>query len=265
MDRKPLQLRYYGDPTLRRKADAVETVDPETRRIIEAMFDCMYRERGIGLAAPQVGIARRIFVVDVEGEGGERTKLALVNPEIKEKRGSVTGEEGCLSIPGIHEDVKRHAEVVFEGLNERGERVLVPAQGLLARALQHELDHLDGIACGIDLFDCVLPTRNARNGMAFTSEGPVNIRNAEHARSDRPLDPSCGCEACATFTRAYLRHLHLAQEILAHRMLTLHNVTFYQTLMAAARRAIERGDLPGYAREFSERYLKRGGTSPAPA
>jgi len=127
------------------------------------------------------------------------------------------------------------------------------------------LDLLDGIACGIDLFDCVLPTRNARNGMAFTSEGPVNIRNAEHARSDRPLDPSCGCEACATFTRAYLRHLHLAQEILAHRMLTLHNVTFYQTLMAAARRAIERGDLPGYAREFSERYLKRGGTSPAPA
>src|SRR5207247_7851584 len=145
VERTQLQLRYSGDPTLGRKADAVETVDPETRRIIEAMFDCMYRERGIGLAAPQVGIARRIFVVDVEGEGGERTKLALVNPEIKEKRGSVTGEEGCLSIPGIHEDVKRHAEVVFEGLNERGERVLVPAQGLLARALQHELDHLDGI------------------------------------------------------------------------------------------------------------------------
>ena len=126
------------------------------------------------------------------------------------------------------------------------------------------LDLLDGIACGIDLFDCVLPTRNARNGMAFTSEGPVNIRNAEHARSDRPLDPSCGCEACATFTRAYLRHLHLAQEILAHRMLTLHNVTFYQTLMAAARRAIERGDLSAYAREFSARYRERGGDPPAP-
>jgi len=101
--------------------------------------------------------------------------------------------------------------------------------------------------------------------MAFTSEGPINIRNAEHARSERPLDPSCECEACATFTRAYLRHLHLAQEILAHRMLTLHNVTFYQTLMAAARRAIQRGDLHAYAREFSERYRERGGTSPAPA
>ncbi len=127
------------------------------------------------------------------------------------------------------------------------------------------LDLLEGIACGIDLFDCVLPTRNARNGMAFTSEGPLNIRNAEHARSDRPLDPACTCEACAIFTRAYLRHLHLAHEILAHRMLTLHNVTFYQTLMAAARRAIERGLLDSYAREFSERYNERGGDPKTPA
>jgi queuine tRNA-ribosyltransferase len=126
-------------------------------------------------------------------------------------------------------------------------------------------DLLDGIECGIDLFDCVLPTRNARNGMAFTSEGPVNIRNAEHARSDRPLDPSCACEACTLLTRAYLRHLHLSGEILAHRMLTLHNVTFYQTLMAAARRAIERGLLHQYAREFSERYRERGENPSAPA
>ncbi len=124
------------------------------------------------------------------------------------------------------------------------------------------LDLLDGIACGIDLFDCVLPTRNARNGMAFTSEGPVNIRNAEHTRSDRPLDPDCGCEACALFARAYLRHLHLAGEILAHRMLTLHNLTFYQTLMESARRAIDRGDLRAYAREFSARYRERGGDPP---
>jgi len=101
--------------------------------------------------------------------------------------------------------------------------------------------------------------------MAFTSEGPLNIRNAAHARDPRPLDPECTCEACLQFSRAYLRHLHQAGEILAHRMLTLHNVTFYQTLMAAARRAIERGDLHAYAREFSERYRERGGTSPAPA
>jgi len=127
------------------------------------------------------------------------------------------------------------------------------------------LDLLEGIACGVDLFDCVLPTRNARNGMAFTAAGPLNIRNAEHAGSERPLDAGCACEACALMSRAYLRHLHLAGEILAHRMLTLHNVTFYQTLMEGARRAIERGLYHQYAREFSERYRERDGNPPAPA
>jgi queuine tRNA-ribosyltransferase len=115
-------------------------------------------------------------------------------------------------------------------------------------------DLLDGIATGVDLFDCVLPTRNARNGMAFTSDGTLNIRNAAHARSSLPLDPRCACEACARFSRAYLRHLHLAGEILAHRMLTLHNVTFYQTLMKEAREAIDRGAFDVYEREFRRRY-----------
>ena len=145
MDKRPLKLRYYGDPILRQKAAPVPTVTPEIREVIDAMFDCMYGERGIGLAAPQVGIPLRIFVVDVEGESGERSKLALVNPVVKEAAGSIVGEEGCLSIPGIHADVKRHAEVVFEGLDEQGARVVVRAEGLLARALQHELDHLDGV------------------------------------------------------------------------------------------------------------------------
>ena len=121
------------------------------------------------------------------------------------------------------------------------------------------LDLLDGIACGVDLFDCVLPTRNARNGMAFTHEGPINIRNAVHARDPRPLDTECGCEACVEFSRAYLRHLHVAGEILAHRMLTLHNVTFYQTLMAGARAAIERGAFDEFHRAVTERYRERAG------
>jgi peptide deformylase len=145
VDRKALRLRYYGDPVLRTKAEPVASVGPEVRELIAALFDCMYRERGIGLAAPQVGASHRIFVVDVEREGGERAKLALVNPVIRESSGTVVGEEGCLSIPGIHADVKRHANVVMEGLDERGAPVSVRADGLLARALQHELDHLDGI------------------------------------------------------------------------------------------------------------------------
>jgi peptide deformylase len=143
--RKPLPLRYYGDPVLRRKAEAVASVDPEIRDLVSNLFDTMYRERGIGLAAPQVGVSRRVFVVDVEGEGGARVKLALVNPKLARSRGTVVGEEGCLSIPGIHADVRRHAEVTFEALDENGAPITVQATGLLARALQHELDHLDGI------------------------------------------------------------------------------------------------------------------------
>ena len=119
------------------------------------------------------------------------------------------------------------------------------------------VDLLDGIALGIDLFDCVLPTRNARNGMAFTSGGPLNIRNAAHTRDPRPLDAECRCEACANFSRAYLRHLHLAGEILAHRMLTLHNVTFYQTLMAAARSAVLDGTYEAFASEHRSRLRDR--------
>jgi queuine tRNA-ribosyltransferase len=125
-------------------------------------------------------------------------------------------------------------------------------------------DLLDGIASGVDLFDCVLPTRNARNGMAFTSEGTLNIRNAAHARSPLPLDPRCSCEACVRFTRAYMRHLHQAGEILAHRMLTLHNVTFYQTLMKEAREAIDRGAFDVYEREFRSRYTAGRDEAPPP-
>ncbi len=132
MDREPLRLRYYGEPVLRKKADPVASVTSEIRELIAGLFDTMYRERGIGLAAPQVGVSQRVFVVDVEGEEGERVK-------------SVVGEEGCLSIPGIHADVKRHAQVTFEGMDEKGASITVRAEGLLARALQHELDHLDGV------------------------------------------------------------------------------------------------------------------------
>jgi queuine tRNA-ribosyltransferase len=124
-------------------------------------------------------------------------------------------------------------------------------------------DLLDGIASGVDLFDCVLPTRNARNGQAFTSEGPLAIRNAAHARDPRPLDPGCACDACRLFSRAYLRHLHLAGEILAHRMLTLHNVAFYQRLMESAREAIETRSFEHFARRFREHYRDRGHGSAA--
>lgn len=104
-------------------------------------------------------------------------------------------------------------------------------------------DILEGIGLGIDMFDCVLPTRNARNGAAFTRRGKINIRNARHTRDfDHPLDPACGCYTCANFSLAYMRHLYMAGEILALRLLTLHNVHFYLELVAAARYTILSGD-----------------------
>ena len=103
---------------------------------------------------------------------------------------------------------------------------------------------------GIDMFDCVLPTRNARNGHLFTRHGDIRIKNAQHKNDLRPLDESCGCYGCRNFTRAYLHHLHRANEILGARLNTIHNLFYYQTLMAELRAAIEARRMPEYTAEF---------------
>jgi queuine tRNA-ribosyltransferase len=115
-------------------------------------------------------------------------------------------------------------------------------------------DLLAGVAAGIDMFDCVLPTRCARNGLLFTTRGRLNVKNARYAEDQRPIDPGCGCYACRTFTRAYLRHLFRAGEILALRLNTLHNLHHYLTLMEGVRRAIEGGRLEAFRRERLEAY-----------
>jgi queuine tRNA-ribosyltransferase len=112
-------------------------------------------------------------------------------------------------------------------------------------------DLLAAIAMGFDMFDCVLPTRNARNGMAFTSIGPVSIKQAAHARDSTPLDPACECRPCKTHSRAYLRHLYLSGEILAARALTEHNLHFFASLMRQSRDAISSGSFRAFANVFS--------------
>jgi queuine tRNA-ribosyltransferase len=106
---------------------------------------------------------------------------------------------------------------------------------------------LAAVAMGYDLFDCVLPTRNARNGGAFTSEGRISIKRAAFIRDERPLDPRCDCRPCATFSRAYLRHLYMSGEILAARALTEHNLYFYARLMREAQAAIATGTYRAFA------------------
>ncbi|MGH7923790.1 MAG: tRNA guanosine(34) transglycosylase Tgt [Candidatus Binatus sp.] len=112
-------------------------------------------------------------------------------------------------------------------------------------------DLIGAIAMGFDLFDCVLPTRNARNGMAFTSTGPISIKQASLARNSMPLDPACECRPCRTHSRAYLRHLYLSGEILAARALTEHNLHFYANLMRRSREAVASGTFRAFATVFS--------------
>lgn len=103
------------------------------------------------------------------------------------------------------------------------------------------LDIVNGINAGVDMFDCVLPTRNARNGTLYTSRGKINIKRREYAEDDAPLDPECGCYTCRTFSRAYLRHLYISKELLAFRLNSLHNLTYYLNLVRGARAAVIEG------------------------
>jgi queuine tRNA-ribosyltransferase len=115
-------------------------------------------------------------------------------------------------------------------------------------------DVVGAIARGVDLADCVAPTRMGRNGAAFTDDGPVNIRNARHRDDPGPLDPGCDCETCTTFSRGYLRHLFAAEELLGLRLLSLHNVRYLIRLSARARAAIVDGNFAGWSRDWLARY-----------
>jgi queuine tRNA-ribosyltransferase len=119
-------------------------------------------------------------------------------------------------------------------------------------------DLVAAVERGVDLFDCVAPTRNGRNGSAFTPDGPVNIRNAEHREDSRPLDATCDCETCTTFSRGYLRHLFVAEELLGLRLLSLHNVRYLIRLATDMRAAIRRNAFGPWAAEWRRRYLHLG-------
>jgi peptide deformylase len=136
-----------GDPVLRTKAADVTVFDDELRGLVDDMFETMYHAEGVGLAANQVGVLQRVLVVDVRDEKTpEAGRMALINPRVVESTSNTDKEaEGCLSIPGIEEVVERPWGVWVEAQDVRGKKVRVPADALLARALQHEIDHLDGV------------------------------------------------------------------------------------------------------------------------
>lgn len=136
------QIREYGDEILRKKAREVEVVDDKIRELIEDMIETMHKYNGVGLAAPQVGILKRVVVIDLYDDNGP---LRLVNPKIIKQKGKQEVEEGCLSFPNQYAKMIRPEEVVAEALNEKGEKIKIKAKGLLAQAICHELEHLEGI------------------------------------------------------------------------------------------------------------------------
>lgn len=135
------QIRYDGDDILRKKCKEVKEINERTLTLIDDMFDTMYDANGVGLAAPQVGILKRIVVIDVDYE----TPLVLINPVILERDGEQTGDEGCLSLPGKVATVTRPNHVICKCFNEEMEEIIIEGEGLLARAICHELDHLEGV------------------------------------------------------------------------------------------------------------------------
>lgn len=138
----------WPDPVLKTRAQEVETVTPELRTLLSDMAETMYAADGLGLAAPQVGVGLRIFVVDTSGrdeeEGGGQGLMTFINPEIVEADGSTLFEEACLSLPDLVVETERHTRVVMRALDGEGQPFELEAKGLFAIALQHELDHLDG-------------------------------------------------------------------------------------------------------------------------
>jgi peptide deformylase len=140
-----VKIRIYPDPILQAKAAEIENIDARVARLAAEMAETMYAAPGVGLAAPQVGVSERLIVVDARHPEGESELITLVNPEIIEQEGRVVEEEGCLSIPGIRENVARARKVLIRGYDLDERQREIEAEGLLAVAFLHEIDHLEGI------------------------------------------------------------------------------------------------------------------------
>ncbi len=144
----PLEIVEYPNPLLKEKSQPVDSVTTETRQLISDMFETMYAAQGVGLASVQVGILEQILVIDVGKLENEETKpnpIALINPTIETSEGTLVWEEGCLSVPELIAPIERSANVIVRALNQDGKEVKILGEQLLAVALQHEIDHLNGI------------------------------------------------------------------------------------------------------------------------
>jgi peptide deformylase len=186
-------------PTLRKVAKRVERDelrDPIFVQLIDDMFETMYHAPGIGLAAPQVDVSKRLVVIDVPEEKGERGPLVLINPQIVETEGEVESVEGCLSVPGMIGDVTRFERVVCVALDRRGRKITLDGTGLFGRCLQHEIDHLDGVLYtdkARNIRPAATPEEHAELA-AVDAEGAALERNRE-ATATRPSEREAALSA----------------------------------------------------------------------
>jgi len=145
MERKPLQVVQYPHPALRHKSKPIKRVDADLHRIIREMFALMYASNGIGLAANQVDLPLRLFIVNLAAKPDEGEELVFLNPVISQPKGNEESEEGCLSFPQLYGPVRRPKQVTVQAYNIKGEQIQATLNGMLSRVVQHEKDHLDGV------------------------------------------------------------------------------------------------------------------------
>ena len=242
---------------------------PSTAEVIDKSLELTarwaQRSRDRFLQLRETELARRLVHPSLGeggslGKGGSQAQFGIVQggsyPELRAKSAELTVSIGFdgYAIGGL--SVGEPNETMYQVV-EQTAPLLPASQPRYLMGVGTPLDIIEAVARGIDMFDCVLPTRNARNGQLLTSAGPLNIKNAQFAEDDGPADPACGCYTCKHFSRAYLRHLYMAGEMTGGTLNTLHNLTFYLDTMRRIREAIAFGRFEDFRQDFHRTFTRR--------
>ena len=219
-------------------------------------------DRSVALTARWARRAREHFLTQrpLSEHGAGQLQFGIVqggtDQELRETSARLTLEVGFdgYAIGGL--SVGEPGDIMYKVIAQTAP-VLPDGQPRYLMGVGTPIDLIEAVASGVDMFDCVMPTRNARNGRLFTSQGPINIKNARHAEDDGPVDPACRCYTCRTFSRAYLRHLFMAGEMTAGALNTLHNLSFYLDTMGRVREAIVFGTFQKFRQEFHRTFASR--------
>ncbi len=228
--------------------------------IIHPLDECLAHPASLARTEDSLGLTQRWLLRSVAAHraaGSERALFGIVQGGVYESLRRRAAEHACaLDLDGyaIGGLAVGEEKPVMYAITELCAGLLPGDRPRYLMGVGKPPDLVEAVARGVDLFDCVMPTRNARHGQVFTSDGPLAIARGRYARDRAPLDRDCRCEACRLFTRAYLRHLFVARELLAYRLLSVHNITFYLDLMARLRRAIADGSFAAFRARFLARY-----------